>query len=105
MADQRMKQDGGKPTRPELLDVNWLLDVSAVLKFGAEKYAPNLWREGMDWSRCYGALLRHLFAFWSGEEFDPETDLPHLAHASCCLMFLSAYARNDAGRIQHDDRP
>jgi len=107
-----MKKDTGKASQPELLDPEFLLGVGAVLKFGATKYAPNRWREGMDWSRVYGALLRHLFAFWGGEELDEETGLPHLHHAGCCLMFLSAYSGAKRGvrysgskYDEHDDRP
>jgi hypothetical protein len=107
-----MKQDGGKPSRPELLDAEWLLGVGAVLKFGAEKYAAEKWREGIEFSRVYGACLRHLLAFWSGEELDPETGLPHLHHASCCLMFLSSYTGERRGPMycgglydSLDDRP
>lgn len=38
--------------------------------------------------RPLAAALRHVFAFIGGEDKDPETSLSHLAHASCCLMFL-----------------
>jgi hypothetical protein len=49
----------------------------------------------------FAALLRHLFAWWRGEELDPESGLSHLAHAGCCLMFLMEYRRNGWGT---DDR-
>ncbi len=102
-----MKYDAGKESRPELLDVSWLLGTGEVLKFGADKYADNLWRKGMAWSRVYGALLRHLCAFWGGEMLDKETGKPHLYHASCCLMFLAVYAHGPAADDYevHDDRP
>lgn len=100
-----MKQDTGKASRPELLDPEFLLGVSEVLALGAKKkYAPNRWREGMEWSRIFGALQRHLLAFWSGDDNDPETGLPHLYHAGCCLMFLAAYAV-DSDYEGYDDRP
>jgi hypothetical protein len=82
---------------PELL---WAL--SDVLAFGAGKYAPRNWEAGLDWSRVYSAAQRHLWAWWGGEDRDPETGLCHLDHAACCLMFLIAYERRQAGR---DDRP
>lgn len=37
---------------------------------GARKYAENQWRNGYEWSKSYQALLRHLIAFWNGEDFD-----------------------------------
>jgi hypothetical protein len=42
-----------------------------------------------------------MFAWWRGEDTDPETGLSHLAHAGCCLMFLMEYQRNSWGT---DDR-
>ncbi len=47
------------------------------------------------------AAQRHLIAHYSGEDIDPESGLPHLAHASCCLMFLTNMA---ATRPDMDDR-
>ena len=47
------------------------------------------WRKVPNGSeRYYDALMRHLEKWRSGEIDDPETGLPHLAHASCCMMFL-----------------
>jgi hypothetical protein len=48
---------------------------------GATKYAPYNWRRGYDWSLSYGAMQRHLAAFWNGEDRDAESKLYHLAHA------------------------
>ncbi len=73
-----------------------------VLTFGARKYGDRNWEKGMAWSRCYGALLRHLNAWWGGEDEDAETGMSHLWHALCCLAFLTAYEARGAGT---DDRP
>jgi hypothetical protein len=62
--------------------------VNAVLTFGAKKYAAHNWRGGFAWSRPFNACMRHMWAWWRGEDNDPETGLSHLAHAMCCLMFL-----------------
>lgn len=82
------KHDQDKP-QPEFLSPIWLLSVSRVLSFGARKYAGHNWRKGIQISRLMGAALRHQLAFLGGEDNDPETGLPHLSHASCCLMFAS----------------
>lgn len=95
-----LKDDGGKP-RMELLEPEYLRGTADVLTYGASKYAPNNWRQGIDASRLYGALQRHLNAFWAGEEIDPESGLPHLYHASCELMFLDWTVRH---RPERDDR-
>lgn len=69
---------------------------------GAEKYGERNWERGIAWSRVFAAALRHLWAWWRGENADPETGLPHLAHAACNLLFLLAYHRRQIGP---DDRP
>ncbi|WP_442880072.1 dATP/dGTP diphosphohydrolase domain-containing protein [Aurantimonas sp. A2-1-M11] len=56
----------------------------------------------MAWSRLRGALDRHMAAFDHGEDTDPETGLPHLAHAACCLTFLLSYQLRNVGE---DDLP
>lgn len=95
-----VKFDEGRPAF-HLLDFAALQDVAWVLTFGAKKYEPNNWRLGMNWSRCFRACLSHLFAWWRGEDRDPESGLPHLAHAACSIMFLQSYERNKRGT---DDR-
>lgn len=73
----------------ELLSATWLMGVGRVLTFGAKKYASHNWRKGLHQSRLLGAALRHIVAYLGGQDRDEETDLSHLYHASCCLMFAS----------------
>lgn len=94
---QAIKADSEK-VRLELLPVRPLLDVGKVLTFGAKKYEARNWEKGFAWSRPYAAALRHLFAWWSGETYDKETGLNHLAHAACELLFLLEYAATGAGK-------
>lgn len=96
------KKDNGK-TRPELLPFAALVEVSEVLRFGAEKYKDHGWRKGLVWSRLLGAALRHLFAWGAGEDKDPETGRSHLAHAACCVLFLLDYEMT-GGYGHLDDR-
>jgi|ERR1035437_293724 hypothetical protein len=83
-----IKHDDSK-VRLDLLSPIWLNGVGKVLTFGCKKYSANNWRGGLAHSRTLGAALRHIFAFMSGEDNDPETGLLHLYHASCCLQFAS----------------
>lgn len=100
-SEEGRKDDHGKAPyhllAPEMLEAT-----AQVLKFGADKYAPRNWEKGMDWSRPYSALMRHMWAWWKGEGKDPETGMSHLWHASCCIMFLIAYEERKTG---NDDRP
>lgn len=75
----------------ELLSPIALLEISKVMTFGAKKYSSHNWRGGILWSRVLGAALRHLLSFLGGEDKDPETGLSHIAHLSCCAMFLLEY--------------
>lgn len=95
------KQDAGK-ARIDLIAPEFLFETAAVLEFGAAKYSERNWERGMSWGRCFGALMRHMWAWWGGEQKDQETGLSHLAHAACCLMFLMAYEKRAVG---NDDRP
>ena len=79
-----------------------LLEVGKVLTFVAQKYGDRNWEKGMRWSRLFGALLRHVYAWWTGVDKDDETGLPHLAHAACCVLFLLHYEICSNGT---DDRP
>ena len=99
---EAVKNDQGKP-QYHLLPNDVLQSVGAVLAFGAsaEKYEAHNWRKGMAWSRMFDAAQRHIWAFWEGEDNDPESGLPHLAHAVTCLMFLCSYHLSETGE---DDR-
>jgi hypothetical protein len=98
-----IKLDAAK-VRTDLLPTGPLLEVASVLTYGATKYAPyNYLRgEGLAHSRLYGACLRHLWAWWGGEDADPESGRPHLAHAVCCLLMLMHLRQAGKGT---DDRP
>ena len=104
------KQDGDK-ARMDLIAPEFLFALASVLGPGAVKYAARNWEKGMSWGRVFGALMRHLWAWWGGvgpttENFvfgvlDEETKMSHLWHAACCLMFLVAYEQRKIGT---DDR-
>jgi hypothetical protein len=100
LASQGRKDDACKP-RMDLLPPELLMGVSEVLTYGAAKYAPRNWEKGMSWGRVFGALMRHMWAWWAGQHLDPESGLPHLYHAGCCIAFLIAY---EARQIGNDDR-
>lgn len=102
---QGVKHDEGK-NRMDLMSPWFIIEMSKVLTYGATKYEEHNWVKGLKYSRCFGAALRHMYAWWSGETNDPETDLHHLAHAACCLMFLLHYETNTlVSYSDYNDKP
>ena len=87
-------QKGQKPEQMSLLPIEALQAVSRVYAFGAEKYDRHNWRKGYDWHLSYDAVQRHLMAFWAGEDTDPESGEPHLAHAVFHLLTLMSFSRD-----------
>lgn len=60
-----------------------------ALAEGAMKYGSWNWRAaGVRASVYVSALQRHIDKWFNGEEFDPETGVPHLANAAACLAVL-----------------
>ncbi|MDZ4686694.1 MAG: dATP/dGTP diphosphohydrolase domain-containing protein [Planctomycetaceae bacterium] len=55
--------------------------IADVLGHGAAKYGPWNWRsESVGLMTYVGAIMRHANAIRAGEDIDPESGLPHLAH-------------------------
>jgi hypothetical protein len=96
-----VKYDNDK-IRYDLLPPEGVEAVAVILTGGAVKYTARNWEQGMDWSRPFGACLRHLFAWWRGEDRDPDTGKSHLWHAATNIFFLIAYEARGSGT---DDRP
>lgn len=92
ISGQAVRLDAGKEP-VDLLSPIALVGTAKILEFGAKKYSANNWRKGMAWSRCIASLLRHTFKFMSGEDIDHETNLPHVDHMACNVMFLQEYFR------------
>lgn len=86
-----MKFDSGKPEYG-LIPAFALEEVVKVLSYGAKKYAPNNWRHVENSpKRYFDAAQRHMWAIARGEANDPESGMPHAAHAATCLLFLIEY--------------
>lgn len=69
---------------------------------GALKYGRSNFREiGVRASIYVDAAKRHLNAYFEGEDADPDSGLPHLAHALACLAIL---VDADAAGKLNDDR-
>mgnify|MGYP003526891395 FL=1 len=82
------KYDHDKPPI-SFIDSEYIEGVARVLGFGASKYSPHNWRNGINFSRLISAAYRHLGAINKGEDVDAETGELHAYHLACCTMFLS----------------
>jgi hypothetical protein len=95
-------QKGVKPERFDLIPVEPLEEIARVYGYGTIKYAEDNWRKGYSWRLNFGAMMRHAWAFWRGEDKDPESGLHHLAHVAwhcLTLMWFQKY------KSELDDRP
>lgn len=67
----------------------FLVYVSKVMGLGAEKYGEYNWREKAVRRTVYlEAAMRHLLQALDGEDADPESGMPHEAHAAACMAIV-----------------
>lgn len=80
-----------------------MIQEGRVMALGAAKYGSYNWGEaGVVASVYYDAILRHLFAWWTGADTDPESKVSPLAHIrACCGLLIDCI---DKGLLD-DDRP
>ena len=80
-----------------------LAELGIALGEGALKYGRHNYRGiGVRGSVYYDAAMRHLMAWWEGEDIDPESSLSHITKVMSCMVVLRD------GMIQGnwvDDRP
>lgn len=88
---------GTKLARFDLLPYDALTIVAEHYGKGAEKYDERNWERGYNWGLSYAALMRHLAAWWQGEENDPELGNTHLAAAAFHVLTLIAFQQRAIG--------
>lgn len=106
--------DNEKPTNPKdaigikkvamsTVPAPFMMGVGAAMTEGALKYGRHNYREaGVRSSVYYDALMRHMTAWWEGEDIDQESGLSHLLKAAACLAVV--YDSLSYGNL-NDDRP
>ena len=95
------KDDAGK-TRYDLIPPLALQALAEVYGYGVKKYSARGWEQGIPWTKWFAALMRHAWDWMRGEDLDPESGLPHMAHAAWnCMALLEYYLRKRG----IDDRP
>lgn len=78
-------------------------EVGLAMMEGARKYGRHNYRKaGVKYSIYYDALLRHITAWWEGEDIDPDSGVHHLIKGLACI-----YVLKDSINIGNaiDDRP
>jgi len=70
---------------------------------GARKYGPYNWRDKtVSSSVYYSAAMRHLTAWWDGEDLSEDAKVHHLGHVMACMAIL--LDAESVGKM-NDDRP
>jgi len=95
------KDDGGK-LRYDLIPARPLGELARVYTIGAKKYADRNWEKGLQWGRVFAAMMRHAWAWWSGQTYDPLDGQHHLASVAWCALALIEYEETNRAL---DDRP
>lgn len=92
--------DGKLPMH--LVPTDAIKAMAEVLQVGMDKYSERNWERGAKFSVPYSSLMRHLLAFWEGEDYDKESGKLHIAHILTNAAFLLRYY-NEFKEL--DDRP
>lgn len=76
--------------KPDLSIVPYVAieQIARALMYGERKYNRNNYLQGFNSNRLIAATLRHVYAWNSGEDNDPESGLSHVAHALAGLSML-----------------
>lgn len=88
------RHNSGK-TQTRELDPSFILGMGDVLTKSRAKYEHFNWCKPTKLSTPYESAMRHLMAFQSGENIDPETGLSHLLHVATNIMFMYYHITNN----------
>jgi len=103
--DERNPKDllGIKKPQLNLVPPASLIYQALAMQDGARKYGPFNWRSKKVIASIYvAAAMRHIAAWYDGEENAPDSGMPHLAHALACLGII--VDAKETGNLV-DDRP
>lgn len=98
-----LRYNEGK-SRVDLIPAEVLLELGRLYGYGARKYAPNNWRQGLSYTETYGSLCRHLYAWFAGASMDQENNCHHLVSVIWNAMALFYFEMFPAKYEKFDDR-
>lgn len=94
---------GVKKVQLNLVPPSSTIYQALAMEDGAKKYGPYNWRENKVIASIYvAAALRHLQAWYDGEELAQDSNKPHLGHALACIGII--VDAKETGNLV-DDRP
>lgn len=79
-----------------LVDFVSLEPLAEAMMYGADKYERDNWKKGQSVDGLKSSLLRHVFAYIDGEDFDIESGVHHLGHALANIMMTLYQLRQEA---------
>lgn len=95
-------EKGQKSARFDLIPPEALSELAVMYGKGAEKYAGRNWEKGYAYCLSFGAMLRHSYRWFRGEDNDPETGVHHMAAVAFHAFALMTF---QARKVGTDDRP
>lgn len=95
---------GIKKAPMSTVPLNVMAEIGVGMLEGALKgYRRHNYRvAGVRASVYFDALMRHMFAWWEGEDIDPDSGLSHIVKALTTLVVLRDAMHN---KVWTDDRP
>lgn len=104
MTDSNPKTTNGRLKPPvHAIPPSAIIALGLAMENGEGKYGLMNWRQSaVSSSVYYDAALRHLLAWWDGENVAQDSNVHHLAHVmACCAILIDA----EIGNKLLDDRP
>lgn len=113
--ESKIRFDPNTKPRPDLIPAGALLSVGAVLAWAEARpdAVPERWRS-VDTRGHLASAMRHVLEHLRGVELDPESRMPHLAHAGARVLYaleqMGARIATDVNAaderpVPSDDRP
>lgn len=100
MSKIKAKKFDQKKPKLSLVPPKAIIGIARAMTHGADKYNRYNYKldKGLDWDRPYSALLRHIMAWWDGEEIDKDSGLNHLDCAGACMVMLMDLVYSGIGK-------